>query len=229
MESSLNRIKISLILNYIIVFFTIISLIIAFANIKIMFGNEPVLESSTFGIFRFFTVDSNLLIGISALVFSIEERKLLLGKINNISTKFYIFKYASTVAVSLTFIVVFTYLARISAGGIMSMLMNSNLFFHLIIPVLSMLTFILFEKTDKIKFKHVFYGLIPMLLYAVYYIGNLIVHVENGKVLPKYDWYWFVQGGIKQAFVVAPGIIMITFVISIVLWFLNKKSKRLEL
>ena len=62
-----------------------------------------------------------------------------------------------------------------------------------------------------------------MVLYAVYYITNLLLHLENGQVDPKYDWYWFVQGGMKQAFIVVPGIIMITMAISISLYYLNKK------
>ena len=41
------------------------------------------------------------------------------------------------------------YLGPISDGGITSLLMNSNLFFHFLIPIISILNFILFEKTDK--------------------------------------------------------------------------------
>ena len=106
----------------------------------------------------------------------------------------------------------------------MSLLMNSNLFFHLITPVLSILTFVLFEKTEGINFKYVFYGLIPVIIYAIFYMTNIIIHLEDGKVSPKYDWYWFVQGGIMQSFYVIPGILMITLAISLGLYFLNKKK-----
>ena len=103
------------------------------------------------------------------------------------------------------------------------MLQNSNLFCHLIIPVLSIINFTIFERTNKLKIKDTLYGIIPTVIYAVIYVTNLLLHVENGKVSPIYDWYWFVQNGIKYAIIVAPMIILISYIISLVLWKLNKK------
>ena len=126
----------------------------------------------------------------------------------------------STTAVGLTFVVVFTYLIPIS-GSVMLMLLNSNLFFHLVVPVLSILTFILFEGTE-LDFKDSLYGIIPTVIYAVYYVTNILVHVENGKVAPIYDWYWFVQGGVWMAFIVVPIILLVSWFISLILYKLNK-------
>ena len=162
------NIIISLAINICIFIFTILASIIMFTGFKFMHGTDIVLESTKLGMFRFFTVDSNSLMGIVALVFAIKEIQLLKEEIKDIPLKYYILKLMATSAVSLTFFVVFAYLGPISEGGIPIMLMNSNLFFHLIIPVLSILNFVLFEKTDKIKFKHVFSGLIPTLLYGVF-------------------------------------------------------------
>lgn len=219
-----NRLKISLVINYIIVILTLFSLFAMFVNYKFMGGVGPILETSSFGMFKYFTIQSNILVCISAILFIIEEKKQLEGRIKKIPTKYYIFKYVGTVSVSLTFVVVFTYLSRIVNGGILSLLMNSNLFFHLIIPILSVLSFTVFEKCKNIKFFNIFYGLIPIVVYAVYYLGNILLHLEDGKVSYEYDWYWFVQGGIKQAFIVVPGIFMITLAICLALWFMNKKA-----
>ena len=104
------------------------------------------------------------------------------------------------------------------------MLMNSNLFLHLIIPVTSIFDFIFLERTEKIKFKHVILGTIPMLIYAVFYMINVLIHMENGRVSPKYDWYWFVQNGVWTAVIVVPLMIVITYVISLILWRCNKKK-----
>ena len=131
----------------------------------------------------------------------------------------------STVAVSLTFLVVFTYLGPISKNGIPSLLMNSNLFFHLIIPVLSILVFVIFERTDKIKFRYAIFGVLPSFLYGIYYLTNILVHMENGKVSVIYDWYWFVQNGIWTAAIVAPMILFATYVLSIIIWRLNTVKK----
>ena len=216
------NIIISLAINICIFIFTILASIIMFTGFKFMHGTDIVLESTKLGMFRFFTVDSNTLMGIVALVFAIKEIQLLKEEIKDIPLKYYILKLMATSAVSLTFFVVFAYLGPISEGGIPIMLMNSNLFFHLIIPVLSILNFVLFEKTDKIKFKHVFSGLIPTLLYGVFYIGNVLIHMENGIVSTRYDWYWFLQNGVWTSIIVVPMILIITYIIDLILWKLNK-------
>ena len=116
------------------------------------------LNLQNFGMLRFFTVESNILMGIAALIFAINEIKVISGKTKEISTRNYILKLMSTTAVGLTFFVVFAYLGPIATTGVSSLLMNSNLFFHLIIPVLSILNFVLFERTDKLIFKNTLYG-----------------------------------------------------------------------
>lgn len=226
-EKNLKSLKISLILNIITVFLAIIASIIMFTGFKFMNAYETVLETSRIGMLKFFTVESNLFMGITALLFIIEEIKLLKGKIENIPVKIYSLKLMATTSVGLTFFVVFAYLGPISKGGIGSMLMNSNLFFHLIIPVISMINFVSFEKTDKIKFKNTFYGLIPTVFYGFFYLANILIHMENGRISPIYDWYWFVQNGVWTAIIVAPMMIVITYMITLILWKLNKKKNNI--
>lgn len=218
-----NNLKISLILNIIIVLFTIFAIIAMFTGFKFMHGYDIVLESTSLSMFRFFTVDSNMFMGITSLIFVIDEVNLLKGYKKEISRNHYILKLMGTSGVSLTFFIVFAYLGPISKGGILSMLMNSNLFFHLIIPLLSIITFIFFERNNKLSFKYSFYGIIPTLIYGLYYIINVLIHVENGKVSPIYDWYWFVQNGIWTAIIVVPIIFLISYIISLLLWKFNKK------
>lgn len=210
--------KASLIINILIVLLTILASIIMFTGIKITHGAEPVLETTKKEMFKFFTVDSNIFMGIIALVFVILQIKK-----QEITKNMYRLKLMSTSSVSLTFIIVFTYLGPISKDGIKSMIQNSNMFFHLIIPVLSIINFITFERTDKLKLKDTLYGTIPTIIYAIFYMTNLLLHVENGKVSPIYDWYWFVQNGIKTAIIVAPMIILISYIISLILWKINKR------
>ena len=163
--------------------------------------------------------------GIVALIFAIKEIKFLKGKIDEISTRTYSLKLMATVSVGLTFFTVFGYLGSIAEGGLLSLLKNSNLFLHLIIPVLSMVNFSLFEKTNKLKFKYSFLGVIPTMVYSIFYLINVLAHIENGKVSPIYDWYWFVQGGIWQVYIVFPFMLIFTYIISVVLWRINKKRK----
>ena len=57
-----------------------------------MHGYDVVLEAARFRMFKFFTVESNIFMGVIALIFSIKEIKLLNGKISEIPTKLYILK-----------------------------------------------------------------------------------------------------------------------------------------
>ena len=212
--------KISLIINIIITLLTIIALIIMFTGIKITHGIEPVLEIKKLGMFKFFTVDSNLFMGLIALLFIVKQIR------NKELTKtMYILKLMATTSVTLTFIVVFAYLGPISKDGIKSMLQNSNLFFHLIIPVLSIINFTLFEKTDKLKKNDTLYGLLPITIYSIMYGTNVLTHIENNKVSTIYDWYWFAQNGIPIAILTSIIIILMTYMTSFILYKINKEKK----
>ena len=102
------------------------------------------------------------------------------------------------------------------------MYVNKNLFFHGIIPLLGIVNFIFFEKTDKLKFKHTFLGLMPIILYAFYYLINVLIHIENKRVSTEYDWYYFIQNGVWKMLIVIPLIFGISYLISYTLWRLNK-------
>ena len=219
-----SKLKISLVLNSIIVLFTSLAFIIKINGIKFLDGYEPVVEKTKIEMFKLFTIDSNLFMGIVALIFVVLEYQVLKGKRKDISKNMYILKLMSTTAVGLTFFVVFVYLGPITKGGIMSMLRNSNFFLHLVIPVLSIITFIFFEKNNKLKLRYVSWGLVPTFVYAIFYLTNILIHMENHKVSPTYDWYWFLQNGVWTALIVAPIIILITYMISFILWKLNKKK-----
>ena len=83
-------------------------------------------------------------------------------------------------------------------------------------------TFIFFEKTDKIKFKYVCLGVVPMLLYGIYYVINIFSHIVDGKVIPEYDWYGFAVGGVYTVFITFPIMLIVTYLISLALWKFNK-------
>ena len=217
-----NKIKFSIIINIIVTILTISASVIMYTGYKFMPGRDVILEASKVEMLKFFTVQSNIFVGIVSLVFAIKEIKIIKGKIKDLTVTDYIFKLMSTTAVGLTFLVVFAYLGPITDGGIPVMLKNSNLFFHLIIPVVSILNFVIFERTDKISYKKTVYGIIPTALYGIYYVANILIHAENGKVSVKYDWYWFVQNGIWTAFIVVPMLLGITYVISLAIWRVNK-------
>lgn len=216
----MDKYKISFILNIIIVIMVIGASIMMFTGFRFMPG-KIILESNKLGMFKFFTVDSNLFMGIISLIFAIFEIRLLKGNIDEIPRYMYILKLMATTSVTLTFIVVFAYLGPL-VGNIYLMILNSNLFFHLLVPVFSMITFIFFERNNKMSFKYSFYGLIPVIMYGLYYLINVLIHMDNGIVLPEYDFYYFVQNGIWTAIVVVPVMFIISYTISLILWGFNR-------
>ena len=224
-SKNVDRNKIAFVLNIMIFILVIISLIIMFTGYKFTFVKEPVLDTTKFGIFKFFTIDSNLLMGVVAIIMAHQERKIINGDKKIIPSYYYLLKLVSTTAVSLTLIVVVLYLGRITEGGLISLLQNGNMFLHLIIPLLSITAFTIFERTNKIKFSYIVCSIIPVLLYGIYYVINVVVHLENGVVLPKYDWYYFLQKGINSAYFVAFIILLMTYIIGMILWIINRERK----
>lgn len=218
-----NRI-ISIILNFSIVIMVIAAAVVMFTGFKFMHGPEVILDRSNVEMFEFFTVDSNLLMAIVALIFAIYEILLLKGKIKRIPKRLYVLKLMSTSAVTLTFLVVFLYLGWIAVDGLPSLLMNSNLFLHLLVPITSIITFVCFEKTNLLRPRDTFWGLVPVFLYGIFYISNVLIHANHGVVSPKYDFYYFVYNGLWAMLIVIPLIFALNYLATFLLWKFNKRK-----
>ncbi len=218
-----RRIKISIILNLLIFMLVVLASVIMFTGFKFMTDIGPKLQTNSFGMLKFFTVDSNIFVGVISLLFAMEEIRLLRGKIKDISPLMYKLKFMATTSVTLTFFVVFAYLGPISKGGVKTLLVNSNLFLHLIIPVLSIIAFTIFDKEEEFKFRNTLYSIIPTVIYGIYYLINILIHMDSGKVSPLYDWYYFVYHGVWTAVIVIPLMLFITYILGLILWHLNKR------
>jgi len=217
-----TNIKISLAFNILIVIMTVVALTVVLAQLKFMKGYEERAELTGLQAFGYYTVQSNVFMAIVSFALAIKEIKLLKGKIEIIPSKYYIFKMIAATAVGLTFFTVFIIFSILLKKGLLMLLKNGNLFFHFIIPVTSILNFILFEKTDAIKFKHTFYGLIPTFLYEIFYISNVLLYMKDGKVSPAHDWYYFTQQGLLIVISIPFIMLGITYIIALINWRLNK-------
>lgn len=214
---------ISLSLNITIVILVSLATIFMLTGFQFM-AKQDALTATKIETFKFFTVDSNVLMGIVAFIFAKYEIDILKGRIKAIPTRVYILKLVATVGVILTFLVTAFFLAPTALNGYLSLFLNSNLFFHLIIPILSFITFVFFESNNKIDFKYSFMGLIPVLLYSLFYAINCFSHIENGIVSHKYDWYGFLIGGIKSTIPALMIILVTTYFICFSLWSLNRRT-----
>lgn len=181
--------------------------------------NDKLLEGNGLSALKFFTVQSNLLYGFYAGVFAVCE--LVYGSSDAVPEILYVLKYVFTVGVTLTILTVILYLAPVVEGSYPPLFRGANLYFHLLIPVLAIISFSFFERGSHISLPQVFLGMIPFSFYLVYYAVNSLSHAENGQVPEKYDWYRFLSGGTKKA--VIPIVVMIAAVTVICfgLWLIN--------
>lgn len=220
-----NKLKIAITLNIIIAIIVVIALLLMYFNIKFMSGYDFTDNIQRNEMLKYFTIESNIFMAIMAVVFAIDEIKILKGKIKEISLTKYVFKLVSTACVALTLTVVLVWLGPTTKGGLKAVIMNSNLFFHLIIPLLSIIVFTIFEKTNKMSFKHTLYGLIPLAVYGLIYMPNIITHIHNGKVSAQYDYYNYFQKGVLVAVIAFTVQYIVMYLITCLLWKFNKKTK----
>lgn len=131
---------------------------------------------------RFFTVQSNLFCAVSALLMC-----LFPG-----SRWAWIMKYMGTAAVTVTMLTVFLFLApSIGKGGLRQLLKGSDLYMHLITPLMALISFCLFEKRGM-DFAMALAGMLPVVLYGPWYLYKI-------RYAPKEkrweDFYGFNKGG----------------------------------
>ena len=218
--------KISFILNLLIFVFTLFATISMIIGFKFM-GEIEVLSSRNFKSFKYFTVDSNVFAGIISLAYVIFKCSPKGKKSAAMPKVFYFLKLAATTGVTLTMMVTVFFLAPTSNGNFLHYFMNSNFFMHLITPLLCIISFIFFEAAEPQKLTSTIPGILPMLLYSFYYTPNILLHLDNGKVLPAYDWYNFLAGGLQTIWFVIPLLYFVTWIFAFALWALNKKCAKL--
>ena len=153
----------SLILNFALVISEIIALI---ASIKVM-GRIC---------FEYYTIDSNILALISSSIFLyyLINKKKIPGWLK-------IFKYTSTICLSITFFVVLFVLVPMSNFDFYGMLLKDSLLFHHVLcPLFAIISFIFFDKLGKITKKDSINGLYFTFIYAATLIVLNILSVLEG-------------------------------------------------
>lgn len=172
--------------------------------IRMFRGPDGTLTTGGFHSLKYFTVLSNLLAGISALILAVQEGKEPPSKAAEVLF------YAGTTAVALTFLVTALFLSRIY--GFTALYSGVSFWFHLVVPVLAALAFCLFAHPYRFTVKDTFLALVPVLLYGVYYTGMI---VKYGLDRPRTDWYFFGIAGIQTIPFVLAVLVLITWIIAL--------------
>lgn len=214
--------KTSLILNLINIAFILFATLAMMFRFKFMKGEE-LLVSENINVFKFFTVDSNILLLIVSIIYVIYLILLLKQKIEVIPKWVFILKIIGTVQVGITMVVTVCFLTFITGSKWLSLFMNSNLFFHLLCPTIAFVSLIGFEHDHQTTFKELLFSLIPLGLYSIFYTYNVLSHMENGKVSMEYDFYAFAQGGALTIIISVITIIGLCLLLTEIINIFNKK------
>lgn len=166
---------------------------------------------------RYFTVLSNLFEGIVSIVCVIFLIK------NSMPRWLATLKYVAAVAVGLTFFTVILFLGPVFGYG--GMFLGANLAFHLIIPVVSMLEYIIDKQYPIPTIPESVIALAPMIIYGSFYMGNIII---NGLGEPgnTNDWYGFAAAGFPASYFVFAFIALATWVMAFIFRSIKKLTNK---
>ncbi|MBO7662137.1 MAG: hypothetical protein J6U01_02075 [Clostridia bacterium] len=198
-----------------------------FATAWIMSGISAAggpLDGPNYESLKYYTVDSNILMGIAALVAAVAQWRVMKGKAREVPRWTLVLTLAGTVSVTLTMLITIFFLGPTIGRvyGFFSLFANSSLFLHLINPVTAIFVFLRYERSDRIPFRLTPLAILPTVLYAVYYVALTLQHITNGAVEAGYDWYGFFAFGIDIWWLVVAVILLITYGITLLLWRLNR-------
>ena len=198
----------AVVFNALIVLFTVYGMIRFFTvggN-----GNMAVFNTAAF---RYFTVDSNILVALASLLLLIAQIKSLRNGMP-VSKGLMAFKHVGTTAVGVTFFTVFCFLGTLY--GYKAMIEGVSLYMHLITPLLAMLGFWFLDRGQETRFRSVFLGLLPTALYGVVYIAMTVFQKR------WQDFYGFNIGG--RWILSCVLMVIATFIISAGLWALHRAA-----
>ncbi|MCQ2956716.1 MAG: hypothetical protein MJ233_02485 [Mycoplasmoidaceae bacterium] len=87
---------------------------------------------------------------------------------------------------------------------------GSNCIFHIINPVLAIVTLLFFESNPHIEFPHVTFSVVFTGLYEIFYTIGLYQHPDE---MEKYDWYHFTIFGMQYVIPILVLFMAVSFLI----------------
>lgn len=131
-------------------------------------------------IFRYFTVLSNCFCALAALGVAIVPGQPVL----------WMMKYLGTVAVTVTMLTVFLFLAP-AYGTLLGLLKGYDLFMHLLTPLAAILTLCVFERRP-VSVPAALSAVLPVIVYGFWYLYHITIAPEEKR---WEDFYRFNQNG----------------------------------
>ncbi len=196
--------KVRLIYNIIMTGFVLYAWLIMFFNTK-----EGMLTAKGFINLKFYTTLSNIFAAVIAVIWIVDYFR----KKDNPSLA--LWKLMSAAAVGVTFTVVIGFLGPLY--GFDTMYVGSNFFLHLVVPVMAMVEFIIFNE-KKMSAKDNLFVMLPPLVYGTVYVINTFINGVEGN-----DIYGFLIWGYAVGILIFAVICLAAFIIGLILRLVNAR------
>ena len=202
--------KTELILNAVLVLFTVIGIILMLTGKP----EEGSLQASGIENLKFYTVLSNVFCGIIALI------RLIYIKLKKDTSKLVPLKLGAVCAVTITFAIVAFFFGPLY--GWIQFYKRGNLFFHLLEPLTAIAEFIIIRR-NRIPFKHTVYAAVPTFLYGTGYALNILINGMGGPWPDSNDFYAFLSWGWGIGIVIFLCITLLAFGVACIFRFISNK------
>ena len=206
-----KRILFSLIINLVIFLFLLTGTIIAFVI------GDGVLTATFPEIFKYFTFQSNVYMGIVAFIYAYYQFLILKGKKDNIPHVLNVFYHVGVTAVGLTFMIVILVLGP--GYGYAKMYNYANFFFHALVPVFAMVNYMFLMKECRLKIIETLFAMVPCVLYGIGYLIAVVSNNAYGDI--KIDFYMFGKDGPWIGALNFLAVIAIAYATGLGLYFIN--------
>ena len=181
-------------------------------------GTHGALSSLGLGTLKYFTIQSNLLsavVSAACVVFYLRHAGERLPELAHM------LRLVATTAVGLTLVTVEAFLAPM-LYGYASMHAGANLWFHLLLPLMAMVSYCVFEADRPVSWRATLVAVVPMVLYGAGYCANVLIN-GVGEGAATNDWYGFTQWGLQAIPVVFAVMALVTWAIALVLRVVNQR------
>ena len=209
-----NRTRLALALNVAIVVLT------AFAWCQMMFGwgwEYAPLAGLGLSTLKYFTIQSNLLSAVVSAVFAVRTVR---GGGRPVPDWLHGMRLVATTGVALTFLTVEAFLSPM-IYGYASMHAGANLWFHLLLPLMAIVSFCFLEADRPMPLRWAFAATVPMMLYGIGYLANILANGIEGN-----DWYGFAAWGLERTPIVFAVMIAVVWLIALGLRAANQRIYR---
>lgn len=209
----------------------IVNAISLFLNLAIfglvLYTTLAVVNSAFVNYLSYYTFLSNLFVGVAALIVALFNIRGIVSA-KKLPKAIFAIKLVATVSVAATLLFVLAFLVPTQNGNFAELLFgnfninSTNFMFHLLVPVLAILTFLFADQGEKLSFPVNFFSVLPVLLYFSFYVINYFVQMVHPEGV-GYDWYGLFNNDVTIAILILIGAIFVALLLSILFWLINRK------